>query len=303
MYNLFKSKRVLVAILLSACLAGCSTDATETEETASNSTTSDTVITESTTVISTTETTETVPTSEVTPTTETDEAPETTEHNPVHIIPEFELTDTLPDGEYYTGILEFDDDCSGATFVINGYYALPEEEVRNIQDGDIIKWGDQEETVSDSTFCYGDSYFIYHSLYCYTLQNQDNGYYYLRGDYDEIPFYRIADSYHLTFDPNVEIYDGVQALDLYSISLVSSYTLDEYLSYAYRYDSLERLRYDMETVRAQNYHYLAGEEYWVGIHTIIENGRVVKMYLNPSQHQNWIPDELLGELRDYEYTN
>lgn len=286
-----KFRKTISAIFFSLCLVGCSTNESINEVDVSHSILEETSTGDiySVTPTAVSETTYTIESSEVT---------ETTEHNPIHIMHQIELGEMIPDGEYFAGILEFDDDCSGGTFVVNGYYALQWEEVEGFEDGDTIIWGDQERTISEITTDSGKTIFDFDDFYF--LQKQSNGYYYLRGDCDEIPFYRIADNYHMEFDPNIVIYDYVYILDLYNISTESSYSIEDILKNSYQYDSLEHLRSDMEIVRNQNYHYLSGEEYWVGIHIIVEDGCVTKMFLNPAQHQNWIPYDLLSELRPVE---
>lgn len=289
----FTSKSIILTVIsLSMCLVGCSANTLPTEEKSSQLETEKTSIVDTSIAISTTETTEEIALSETIITTET------TEHNPIHIVPQIKIDETLPDGEYFAGILEFDDDCSGATFVVNGYYALPWEEVEGFENGDTVIWGEQESTVSITSTDSENTYFQFDDFSFF--QKQSNGYYYLRGDCDYIPFYRIADNYHLNFDPNVVVYDYVYILDFYHYSTDSSYSIENILNNAFQYDTLEHLRSDMEIVKEQNYHYLAGEEYWVGIHIIIENGYVTEMYLNPAQHQNWIPPELISELRPIE---
>ena len=287
-----KIRKNIFTLILCLCLVGCSNNVANTEETTSQSNPEDTEISDTSNETSITDDTEVV---EIT---ESSEITETTEHNPIHVMEEYKIIDPLPDGEYFAGILEFDEDNTGATFVINGYYALPEEEVDNFEDGDTIKWADQERTIEEITTDSGYTFLTFDGFYF--LQNQNNGYYYLRGDCDEIPFYRIADQYHLAFDTNIIIYDRVQILDLSSILKTSSYSIDDVLDGAYQYDSIEHLRSDMEIVREQNPHYIAGEEYWVGIHIIVENGCVKRMYLNPAQHQDWIPYDLYYELRPVE---
>ena len=210
---------ISITIFLSTCLTGCSTQSSKE---------SDVQISTEPTMISDT----CITTAEVIDTSETISVTETTVHNPIHIMQMIELGDALPDGEYFAGILDFDEDYSGATFVINGYYALSEEEVFNFEDGDTIKWGDEERTIVEETTSSGYTYLSFDGFYY--LQKQNNGYCYLRGDYDEIPFYRIADSYHLSFDPNIAIYDYVDILGLHSISESSANSIDDILENAYQ---------------------------------------------------------------------
>lgn len=279
---MIKCKRIIVKLIVLAMIfvSSCATNELEVNETGSISS----LIETSQTEITINEEVEITDLSEVT---------ETTMHDPIHIMPQIEIDDVLPDGEYLAGILEFDEDCAGADFVINGYYALPEDEVLNFENGDIIKWGDEEREVVEVTTDNGYTFLSFDDFYFF--QNQGNGFCYLRGDYDEIPFYRISDSFHLYFSDDVSIFDEVSIL-----GLIDSYSREDALKNAYIYDSVDHLRNDMIIVREQNYHYLAGEEYWVGIHIVVEDGYVKEMYLNPSQHQSWIPYELMQQLRPQE---
>lgn len=276
----YKKKIVVLIVLAMIFVPSCSTTKPTGSETISGISSIETSLEE----IVVTEEIEISDSSEVT---------ETTVHDPIHIMPQIEIDDVLPDGEYLAGILEFDEDCAGADFVINGYYALPEDEVLNFENGDIIRWGDEEREVVEVTTDNGYTFLSFDDFYFF--QNQGNGFCYLRGDYDEIPFYRISDSFHLNFSTDVSIYD-----DMSILGLNDSYNRDDALKNAYIYDSVDHLRNDMIIVREQNYHYLAGEEYWVGIHIVVKDGCVKEMYLNPSQHQSWIPYELMQQLRPQE---
>lgn len=252
-------KKTLVSFLfIAVLLTGCSTTPVET------------TVEETTTEVSA-EMTE-VKTSEESITTETiteETTTETTEHNPVLILKQIEFNGVLTDGEYFVMIKSFDEDCSGATFNIKGYWSISEEEYNNLLPGDTVIIGKNSYKWAENGFV-GEIY----------AENQQKGYWYIRGDADSIFTYPIAENIHLYFASDIEVYSDALVYGQEKPSIDWA-TTTGYES-PFKYNNIQEYVRDV----TENGGTVGG------CHIVVENGVVTKIYANPQLHQPWMLPEI-----------
>lgn len=198
---------------------------------------------------------------------------ETTEHNPVLTLQQIEFNGVLPDGEYFVNISSFDDDCSGAMFSVSGYWRLSEEEYNNLEIGDTI-------IINETNYTWTENGIYNPERICY-LENLANGYYYIWGDEDIIYKYGIVDNYHLSFAPNMEIWNDVCPYGKEQPFEPTIIDTTENVEHSFRYDNIQEFARD-----------LAESNGCWGIDIIVENGVITKMYINPQCHQPWMSPEI-----------
>lgn len=194
----------------------------------------------------------------------------TTAHETVHYLKQVELVDgVLPDGEYRIAVINLDDDFQGADFWVSAYWTIPNDELDTYLDGDTVVIAGTSYTYEitehgEHRICdkNGPWYDVAYIVEGYIEDINEPWYYWL---------YNISESLHIYLEPNIKIYgDGVT------------------------YKSLSDLWQDILDTReyAKTHNYEYADVYNVSAKAIIKDGKVVEMFLNPEQHELWMPCEL-----------
>ena len=251
-------KHKLIPIVLAAALiTGCT--ANTTEETIKEEPTTESTV-------------------EATVATSTGTVEETTEQKTTLVLEQTKLDGVLPDGEYFVMITSFDEDASGATFDVNGYWTISEVGLSNLVVGDAIVMGEGEFEV---TACDPSAYYAVTIGDLYGTEKQRTGEYYIRGMSDEIMTYPITTGYHINFADNMEIYNDVEIYGAGDIVWnESTEGMETESSFKYN-DVQDYIRDVTET----------GSTTW-GCHIVVVNGIVQTIYTNPTLHQAWMTNEV-----------
>ncbi len=268
-------KRKAIALLL-LCVAvlniGCSSEKSEGETTEEETTAEETTA-EETTVDETTG--------------ETEEPASPSQHESVHQAQRLFANDSLPEGDYLVYISDYDDDYSGITCDIYGYYGFTPEEYATIEEGDTVIVEDQAYTAHFEEY-EDDSWIVLEGVSgeaAYYVSLLNNKFYILNTYFENSPVtYLLYSDYHLSFAEDGEIWD--------------SYISDENMPYGvfgHKFEDAEELERLINEVADW---YIANvsdatPEFWdFDFNASIENGLIETMIINPTGHQDWVPSEI-----------
>ena len=227
----------------------------------------------------------------------TTEATDPAEHESLHEAQRLFANDSLPEGDYLIWNVSFDDDYSGITCDVYGYYGFTVEEYETIEEGDTIILDDLaytahfEDADSDPWLVLNSFDGDHPEFYVYLL-NDD---FYIILDYytDSLEIYLLYSDYHLSFAEDAKIWDSyVEVEDV------------AYGVFGHKFEDageLDRLINEVRDYYVANVSDATPDFWNFEYNATIENGLIETLIINPIGHQDWVPSDIRANYGAYEY--